>query len=296
MTNTQPENEHANEFGTLRSVLLRHARDAFGTPQRIGAQWQALNYTAEPDSARALEEYDSFATLLAASGAELHYLPADDDLTLDGIYVRDAAFPVPGGVVLCNMGKQARQGEPAAMARYLEAQGIAVKGFITGEGRLEGGDIVWLDARTVVVGEGYRSNAQGIAQLRDFLGDSVDTFKVVPLPHWEGPQDVFHLMSMISPLDSDLAVVYSRPMPSVFRNWLLERGMELVETAPEEFDSMGCNVLAIAPREVVMIAGNPITRGRLQAAGVTVHEYVGEEISKKGLGGPTCLSRPLIRA
>ena len=289
-------NTHPNEFGEIRSVLLRHSHDAFGSAERISSQWQALNYTGKPDSVVARSEYDAFASLIAKNGCEIHYLPADDDLTLDCIYVRDAAFPVPGGVVLCNMGKPARSEEPAAIARYLEANGIPVKGFIEGEGRLEGGDIVWLDARTVVVGEGYRSNADGIAQLRNYLGDSVDDFIVVPLPHWDGPSDVFHLMSMISPVDKDLAVVYSRSMASNFRNWLLDRGMEFVEVPDEEFYSMGCNVLAIAPREVIMIAGNPITRKRLEDAGVTVHEYTAEEISLKGLGGPTCLSRPLVRA
>jgi len=291
----QNSNFHPNEFGKLQSVLLRHVRDAFGSTERINAQWQDLNYTQVPDEAEALAEYDAFAALIASTGCDIHYLPADDTLTLDCLYVRDAAFPVPGGVVLCNMGKPARSDEPTAMARYLEENGIAVKGFIEGEGRLEGGDIVWLDSRTVVVGEGYRSNAEGIAQLKSFLGDSVDDLIKVPLPHWDGPSDVFHLMSMISPLDKDLAVVYSKPMASVFRNYLVERGMELVEVPDEEFYSMGCNVLAIAPREVIMIAGNPVTRSRLEGAGVTVHEYKGEEISLKGLGGPTCLSRPLIR-
>ena len=244
-------NIHPNEFGEIRSVLLRHARDAFGADQRIGAQWQELNYTAKPDSETALVEYDAFASLIAKTGCDIHYLPLDENLTLDCIYVRDAAFPVPGGVVLCNMGKPARSDEPAAIARYLEANGIPVKGFIEGEGRLEGGDIVWLDGRTVVVGEGYRSNAEGIAQLKAYLGDSVDDFIVVPLPHWDGPSDVFHLMSMISPIDKDLAVVYSKPMPSNFRNWLLDRGMEFVEVPDEEFYGMGCNVLAIRPREVI---------------------------------------------
>jgi N-dimethylarginine dimethylaminohydrolase len=289
-------NSHTNEFGTITSVLLRHAKDAFGSSERIGDQWQDLNYTAQPDSKAAQDEYAAFVSLIERVGCDVHYLPADNELTLDSIYVRDAAFPVPGGMVLCNMGKPARKDEPEAIARYLDDNNIPVKGFINGNGRLEGGDIIWLDDRSVVVGEGYRSNASGIAQLKDYLGDSVDDFIVVPLPHWDGPSDVFHLMSMISPIDKDLAVVYSKPMVSKFRNQLIERGIELVEVPDEEFYSMGCNVLAIAPREVIMIAGNPITRHRLEAANVTVHEYKADEISLKGLGGPTCLTRPLTRS
>ena len=290
MTNT-----HFNEYGEIRSVVLRHARDAFGSSARIDLQWQDLNYLSKPDANTAVQEYETFSSLVSSSGAQVHSLPADDALTLDGIYVRDAAFPVPGGMVMCNMGKPARSGEPSAMAAQLDELGIPVKGFIEGEGRLEGGDVFWLDDETVVVGEGYRTNAEGIRQLGAFLGPDIE-LKVVPLPHWVGPSDVFHLMSMISTIDKDLAVVYSRTMPVPFRNWLLDRGLELIEVPDEEFDSMGCNVLAIRPREVVVVPGNPVTKERLIAAGVTVHEYAGDHISLKGLGGPTCLSRPLVRA
>lgn len=287
---------HANEWGAIESVLLRHARDAFGDADRIAAQWRELNYLAAPDADAAITEYDRFAALIAGTGAEVHYLPVDDGLTLDSIYVRDAALPAPGGVVLCNMGKPERRGEPAAIGRYLEQAGIPVLGRIEAPGTLEGGDVVWLDAGTLVVGEGYRTNAEGIRQLRALLGEGVEVI-VVPLPHWDGPQDVFHLMSMLSPVDRDLAVVYSRPMPSTFRTWLIEeRGMTLVETPEEEFASMATNVLAIGPREAVMIEGNPLTQARLEAAGAIVHTFAADEISRKGLGGPTCLSRPLTRA
>lgn len=287
-------NIHFNEYGEIRSVILRHARDAFGSPVRIESQWRMLNYLSMPDLESSISDYEAFATLVSSSGGEVHYLPADDALTLDGLYVRDAAFPVPGGVVLCNMGKPERTAEPSAMAAYLDASGIPVKGFIEGNGRLEGGDVFWLDNQTVVVGEGYRTNAEGIRQLGAFLGSDIELV-VVPLPHGVGPSDVFHLMSMISPIDHNLAVVYSRTMPVPFRNWLLDRGMELIEVPDDEFDTMGCNVLAIRPREVVVVPNNPVTRERLLQAGATVHEYPGDHISLKGLGGPTCLSRPLVR-
>ena len=287
-------NPHCNEYDEIGTVVLRHARDAFLSDENVGEQWQALNYVSEPEFDVACREYDAFADLIQSVGTVVNWLPSDGRLTLDGMYVRDSAFPVPGGVVLCNMGKPARSHEPEVLAEYLETNGIAVKGFIEGDGRLEGGDIIWLDAKTVVVGEGYRTNAEGIRQLGTFLGSGVE-LKVVPLPHWVGPSDVFHLMSMISPIDHDLLVVYSRTMSIPFRNWLLERGLGMVEVPDEEFDSMGCNVLAVRPREVVMISGNPLTKERLLGAGVTVHEYAGEHISLKGLGGPTCLSRPLTR-
>jgi N-dimethylarginine dimethylaminohydrolase len=170
-----------------------------------------------------------------------------------------------------------------------------VAGSIEPPGRIEGGDVVWLDARTVAVGRGYRTNAEGVRQFRALLGPQVDVIEV-PLPHWKGPGDVMHLMSLISPVDRDLAVVYSPLLPVPFHEQLLARGIGRVDTPDAEFDSMATNVLALAPRHCVMLAGNPRTRAALERAGATVVEYTGVEISVKGAGGPTCLTRPLVRA
>jgi N-dimethylarginine dimethylaminohydrolase len=192
------------------------------------------------------------------------------------------------------MGKPARRDEPAALARHLAALGVPLLGAIEAPGVLEGGDVLWFDERTVAVGRGYRTNDEGIAQLRTLLGPDVEAV-VVPLPHYRGPSDVFHLMSILSPLDRDLAVAYSPLMPVPFREWLCTRGVTLVEVPDEEFDSMGANVLALAPRLALMLAGNPVTRARLERAGVRVLTYEGSEISVKGGGGPTCLTRALVR-
>jgi N-dimethylarginine dimethylaminohydrolase len=145
------------------------------------------------------------------------------------------------------------------------------------------------------VGQGYRSNAQGIRQLRDLLGDLVDEVVPVPLPHWDGPDDVLHLMSLVSPLDRDLVLVYPRLLPVPFLQWLEKRGTSLLEVPEAEYDTMACNVLAFAPRRCIMLAGNPRTRRLLEEAGVDVWTYEGREISFKGSGGPTCLTRPLLR-
>jgi N-dimethylarginine dimethylaminohydrolase len=170
-----------------------------------------------------------------------------------------------------------------------------IAGRIVKPGLLEGGDLIWLDSRTVAVGSGRRTNAEGIRQLRTILGDSVDELLPVRLPDWRGPQDVMHLMSLVSPIDVDLAVVYSRLLPGSFRDELLGRGYQLVEVPDEEFETMGTNVLALGPRLCVMLKGNPRTRAALERAGAAVHEYEGREISLKGGGGPTCLTRPLGR-
>jgi N-dimethylarginine dimethylaminohydrolase len=284
-----------NEFGRLTRVALRSPRFAFVNAHRIERQWRALNFTAPPDFARALDEFDALTELVASGGAEIVEMPEAAGLTLDALYVRDASIVTPQGSVLCRMGKAARQHEPEAQRQVLHAVGVPVVGAIAPPGTLEGGDVVWFDDRTVAVSHGYRTNAEGIRQLKDLLGAEIEVV-VVPLPHYRGPDDVFHLMSIVSPVDRDLAVVYSPLMPVSFRSWLRERGLKLVEVPDEEFESMGANVLALAPRRALMLAGNPVTRARLEATGVEVVTYEGFEISVKGGGGPTCLTRPLVRA
>lgn len=284
-----------SEVGTLTRVLLKHAREAFVSQSAIDAQWRALNFTAPPDFERALAQYDRFIEAVVAAGVDAHFLPSSKTVGLDSIYVRDASVVCDSGVVVCGMGKPRRQAEPLAQAKTYRSLGERILGGIVPPGRLEGGDVAWLDPHTLAVGRGYRTNDVGIAQLRTLVPPSVELV-TVPLPHWRGTNDVFHLMSMISPVDRDLAVVYSRLMPVGFRELLLERGMSLVEVPDEEFDTMGTNVLAIAPRRCIMVAGNPVTRRRLEQAGADVIEYDGSEISLKGGGGPTCLTRPLRRS
>lgn len=287
--------QRQNDTGQIARVIVKHARDALIDERHVEQQWQALNYLAKPDFAAAIAQYDSFATALQAAGAELCFLPADAQTGMDSLYPRDAAVICERGVILCSMGKPARRGEPDALRFMLEKLDVPVYAEITGDGRLEGGDLVWLGERILAVGEGYRTNAEGIAQLRSLLDDLIDELIVVPLPHWQGPTDVFHLMSMLSPLDTDLAAVYSPLLPVPFRQRLISLGIDLVEVPDQEFASQGCNILALAPRQVLMPDGNPVTRSRLIDAGVAVEVYSGSEISVKGGGGPTCLTRPLER-
>jgi N-dimethylarginine dimethylaminohydrolase len=285
-----------NEFGPLDQLVLKHARDAFQSQARCDAEWRALNFTDVPDLSRAIAEYDAFVAAVTAAHPRVEFLPAASGsaLGLDSIYVRDASIATPRGMILCRMGKPARAGEPAAQGGEFHARGIPVIGAIEAPGQIEGGDVTWFDDQTVAVGRGYRTNDEGIRQFAQLLGPSVNVI-VVPLPHYRGPSDVFHLMSIISPIDRDLAVVYSPLMPVPFREWLIHRGIQLVEVPEAEFDSMGANVLAMAPRRCVMVRGNPVTKARIERAGASVHEYDGGEISVKGGGGPTCLTRPIAR-
>jgi N-dimethylarginine dimethylaminohydrolase len=286
---------YQSDVKPIRTLLVKHAKDAFISDDEIHRQWQGLHYRESPDFARSVEEYDRFVEHLAGFGADLHFLPQSVEVGLDSMYVRDASIVCNKGVILCNMGKPERRNEPSAQKEVFRALGIPIHGTITGEGRLEGGDVVWVDEKTLAVARGYRTNDEGIRQLMALLGDCVDEVVVVPLPHWRGPEDVFHLMSIVSPLDEDLALVYSPLMPVPFREFLISRGMTLLEVPDSEFETMGCNVLALAPRRGLMLAGNPETQSLLERAGVDISLYEGQEISVKGAGGPTCLTRPLVR-
>ncbi len=284
-----------SEVDQIKSLLLKHPKDAFVGQEYIQSQWKELNYLASPDYDKALKEYDNFVEYLKKSISEIYYLPQNDKKGLDSIYVHDPVIITNKGSILCNMGKEKRRAEPSAAGEFLLELGIPILGSITGEGTLEGGDVVWIDERTLAVGLGYRTNEEGIRQLKELTGDFVDEFIVVPLPHWKGPGDVLHLMSLISPVDHDLAVVYSRLLPVPFREWLLRRGIQLLEVPDSEYETMACNILAVSPRKCVMISGNPQTKQMLKDKGIEIWEYGGEEISKKGAGGPTCLTRPLLR-
>ena len=284
-----------SETGKLLSVFVKKATDAFISDSHLEGYWKRLNYLSKPDFTKAIIEYNAFEALLKGEGIIIQHMPLNNTVNMDSIYCRDAAIATNKGMIICNMGKVDRNNEPAAEQKAFEAAGIRVLGAIKAPGTIEGGDVAWLDEQTLAVGHSYRTNAEGITQLKEFLEPAGVTVIVVPLPHYNGPSDVFHLMSVLSPVDKDLAVVYSPLLPIVFRNELLQRGYQLIEVSPREFDSMACNVLAIAPRVCLMLKGNPETRRHLEAAGCRVIEYDGEEISIKGGGGPTCLTRPIKR-
>ena len=277
-------------------VLIKHPKDAYQNQAKVNEQSSQLHYFGIPDYEKALSDYEKLVGFLESSGVEIHFLPADDTTSLDSVYTHDPCVISNGGIILCTMGKEARVPESKAMEAYFESIDIPILGRIESPGTLEGGDVVWIDDRTVAVGEGYRSNAEGIRQFKNLLGNHVDEVILVPLPHWTGSADCLHLMSNISPIDHDLYLVYSRLLPVPFRQYLLDRQIKLIEVPDEEYDSMGCNVLAVAPRKVIMIEGNPITQKRLENEGVDVHTYDGTEISIKGSGGPTCLTRPFLRS
>lgn len=283
-----------NEYDPIKLLAIRGVKEAFVSQQKIAEEWQVLRFHSEPGFEAAREEFEQFRELLRQSGAEVIDLAGASTLTLDSIYPRDALIVTPLGLVLCHMGRRSRRNEPVQNASELRKLGFDIAGEIMAPGTIEGGDLIWLDESALAVGIGPRTNDAGVDQLQAIVGDSVEIFRV-PLPAPDHPEDVFHLMSMISPLDRDLALIYRPLMPEAFMVWLADKGVRFVEVPEQEFLPMGCNVLALGPRKAVMLDGLPETRKRLEAAGCSVQTYMGHEISRKGEGGPTCLTRPLVR-
>jgi dimethylargininase len=277
----------ASMTGTLERVLVRPplAEDA--------ARWREYGWRAAPDPAAAAAEHEVFCGLLEVAGADV-VVSRHDPGNPDAIYPYDPVLVGSEGAVLLRPGKKGRRGEPAALSATLEAAGVPVVSALDEPVIAEGGDTLWLDEWTLLVGIGYRTNEEAVPALEAaFPGVDVIAFD---LPHWNGAGEVLHLLSFVSPLDRDLALVYPRLAPVRLLRLLAERGIGVVEVPDEEFESQGPNVLALGPRRALALDGNPKTQRRMERAGVDVVVYRGEEISRKGDGGPTCLTRPLLRA
>jgi N-dimethylarginine dimethylaminohydrolase len=274
----------------LRKVLVKRPDAAFAVNDHV-----AWHYTDRPDLALAQQEHDALVTLLRQAGAEVLYHDEPQPAHADAIYVFDPAIVTDHGAIILSMGKPQRRGEEGTMARHLKELGIPLLYALHGEARAEGGDLLWLDHATLAVGLGFRTNAQGLHQLREALTSIGVTVIPVELPYYTGPEACLHLLSLISLVDQRTAVVYPPLLSVPFWQELRQRDFQLIAVPEEEFATMGTNVLALAPRECLMLAGNPITKQRLEEAGCAVVTYQGHEISHKAEGGPTCLTRPLLR-
>jgi dimethylargininase len=273
---------------TLRRVVVR-------PPRAVGfGRWREYGWRAEPDVAKLAVEHEAFCTALGAGGAEVllagTHLPDDPD----AIYVFDPAIVCDRGAIVLRSGKPGRQVESDAIAADLEQAGVPVAARLTAPELADGGDTIWLDEDTLLVGRGYRTNDVGIRALEAAL-PSVRLLSF-DLPNLHGSNIVLHLLSLLSPVDDDLVVAYLPLLPVRLVQLLHEREIQIVEVPGEEFETMGPNVLALAPRVALVLEGNDETRRRLERAGVDVRTYRGDEISRKGDGGPTCLTRPLLRA
>lgn len=272
---------------TLRRVLVR-------PPERAGfAAWRDYGWRAEPDVAKLAAEHDAFCTALGAGGADVIVAETELPGDPDSIYVFDPAIVSEEGAVVLRPGKDGRLVEADAIAADFERAGVPVAARLQAPATVDGGDTMWLLDHTLLVGRGYRTNDEGIQALQTAL-PNVDVL-AFDLPHLHGSDVVLHLLSLLSPLDDDLVVAYLPLLPVRLVQLLRELEIEIVEVPDAEFETMGPNVLALAPRAALALEGNDETRRRLERAGVDVSIYRGDEISRKGDGGPTCLTRPLLR-
>ncbi len=286
---TQPKPQ-TRMIAPLRTVMVRRPDEAFAVDDPV--MW---HYTHRPDLELARQEHDTLVGLLRQAGAEVIYHDEPHPDRADAIFVFDPAIVTDNGAIILSMGKPQRRGEEAAMARRFEALGIPLLYTLHGKARAEGGDLLWLDHDTLAVGLGFRTNTEGLRQLREALSGIGVSVIPVELPYYTGPEACLHLLSLISIVNHNTAVVYPQLLSVPFWQELMRRGFGLIEVPDAEFATMGPNVLALAPGKCLMLAGNPITRRRLEDAGCEVVTYTGNELSLKAEGGPTCLTRPILR-
>jgi len=284
-----------SNVSTLRTVLLKDPEAAFKSQKTIDLQWENLNFIEKPDFKKSIIQYEKFVDILIDNNVEILYIPEDEKTSLDSIYTHDPMFMTPNGAVIGNMGKKQREPETLMMKNYLDEIGIPIFGEIKNEGTLEGGDVIWVNDKTVAVGLTYRTNNEGVNQLRKILSSISVELICVDLPHWNGPVDVLHLMSLISPLKEDLFLIYEKLLPVGFLKLLNNLDIKTISIADEDYDTLGCNVLPLSTTKCLITKGNDRTTKIIEQNGIEVIEFQASEICYKGSGGPTCLTIPIYR-
>jgi N-dimethylarginine dimethylaminohydrolase len=271
----------------LLDVLVKRPGPAFGAAYDDPAH----GFLHPVDLGLARREHDAFVATLSGLGPRVHVLDTELD-SPDLVYTFDPLLVTDRGAIPLRPAKPNRAGEPDALEAWMRAAGIPTAGRIEAPGTVEGGDTFWLRPDLFCIGRTLRTNDAGARQLAGLVGGDVRIFDV---PYWRGPAELIHLMSVISPVADDLAVVYLPLLPVGLWQLLRELAIDLVEVPDEEFATLGCNVLAVRPRVVVLAEGNPRTQAALVAAGCDVHTYPATEIGINGSGGPTCMTRPILR-
>src|SRR5215470_5035191 len=294
-TGSEVSNGHSM-VGALRKVMVCRPQAAGWNDPKRAAQSGDLGFPRPPQFELALEQHAGLCRILRTVGAELLELPGSSDLTLDAVYAHDSSLPTDFGVILMNPGKKNRLGEAARHAEFFARAGISVLGAIHEPGTSEAGDMVWIEDRTLLIGRGYRTNAAGIEQMRELLAPHGIEVRSAPLPYGAGPAECLHLMSLISLLDEKTALVDLAWLAVETVELLEERGYRFIEIDASERGTLACNVLAVGNGRLVAISENENTNQRLRRAGFEVFRFEGSEICINGSGGPTCLTRPLLRA
>ncbi|MGK0477985.1 MAG: N-dimethylarginine dimethylaminohydrolase [Ilumatobacter sp.] len=282
----------ASSSSTLRRVGMRRPKAI------LGADHKRWHYTKPLNPDALVEQYEVFARLVANSGAQIEWLPEIDDDLADSIFTYDPSFVVPGGAIILRAGKPLRAGEADLHEQFYTSIDVPVLGRIEAPGTFEGGDSFWLDNTTLAVGRGFRTNQSGIDQMAALLRPAGVTLEVYDLPYHLGPDACLHLMSVVSSLDSDLALVHTPLLPTALYQRMIEMGYTLLEAPAAEFDAslgLNLNVLAVAPRRVIAVDGFPATLQLMRDAGCEVQTFTADELCIPCEGGPTCLTRPILR-
>lgn len=264
----------------------------------LTADHERWHYTKPLDPEALGAQYRHFADLVASSGAEIVWMDDDADDLSDSVFTYDPSFVVPDGAIVMRPGKPLRVGEIDLHRRFYESNGIPVIGEIEAPGTVEGGDCFWLDATTLAVGRGFRTNQSGIDQLIALLAPTGISVHVFDLPYYRGPDACLHLMSVVSSLDDDLALVHAPLVPTVLYELMKDMGYELLHAPLDEFEAslgLNLNVLATGPRQLIAVDGFPQTVELMRQAGCNVSVFAADELCIPCEGGPTCLTRPLLR-
>jgi N-dimethylarginine dimethylaminohydrolase len=281
--------------GPLERVMVCSPRTAGWNQPEPATRWQEFGFHHAPDSAAAQSQHDALCHELKSAGADLVELPPAPDLSLDAVYTHDSSLPTDYGLIVMRPGKPNRVAEGPRHASFCQSLEIPTLGAIAPPGTTEAGDIVWLDSKTLLVGHGYRTNAAGIEQMRVLLAPHGVEVLSAPLPYGSGPSACLHLMSLISLLD-DHTVLVDLPWLAVETVELLRsRRFKFIEIDSSERDALACNVLALGNNRLLAIGENHKTNGRLRQAGFDLRSFPAGELCINGSGGPTCLTRPLLR-
>ena len=287
-------NGHSMTDTLCRVMVCSPRTSGWNRPERA-ARWRDLGFLHEPNFEKAQAQHEALCGELKSAGAEVVELPPANELSLDAVYAHDASFPTDSGLIALRPGKPNRLAERKHHSAFCQLMGICTMSKITAPATIEAGDMVWLDAKTLLVGRGYRTNSEGIAQLRALLGPKDVKVISAPLPHGGGPSTCSHLMSLMSLLDERTALVDLSWLAVETVELLKSRGFHFIEIDRSERETLACNVLALGQKRLLALEENVKTNDKLRAAGFDVRTFPGSELAINGGGGPTCLTRPLLR-
>jgi len=275
----------------LRRVLVKRPDEVFASADPV-----IWHYSAKPDLENAQREHDTFVSIIEDFGVEIIYHDCLQPERADAIFVFDPVLMTNKGAIMLKMGKSLRVGEETVMAERLEKLGIPIFDRLSGDACAEGGDLLWINEKTLAVGVGFRTNIEGLRQLSIILSKLGISVVPVGLPYYRGPDSCLHLLSLISVVKERLAVLYQPLISVAFWQFMKDVGFRFIQVPEKEFTSMAPNILTIKPGTCIMLQGNPVTKQRLESAGCEVIIYEGEEICVKAEGGPTCLTLPILRS